>query len=66
MSFQSLNIQQEYRSPQNNIVTEFYIPVLEKAVSELNTCGYEFDEIQWIWRNKHLGHFYRIDEYTVE
>lgn len=33
MSFTFLNIQQEYCSPQNNIVTEFYIPVLEKAVS---------------------------------
>lgn len=40
MSFQSLNIQQEYRSPQNNIVTEFYIPVLEKAVSYKRSVGY--------------------------
>lgn len=40
MPFQSLNIQQEYRSPQNNIVTEFYIPVLEKAVSYKRSVGY--------------------------
>ena len=40
MSFKSLNIQQEYRSPQNNIVTEFYIPVLEKAVSYKRSVGY--------------------------
>lgn len=40
MSFQSLTIQQEYRSPQNNIVTEFYIPVLEKAVSYKRSVGY--------------------------
>lgn len=33
MSFTFLNIQQEYSSPQNNIVTEFYIPVLEKSVT---------------------------------
>lgn len=40
MSFQSLNIQQEYRSPQNNIVTEFYIPVLEKSVTYKRSVGY--------------------------
>lgn len=40
MPFQSLNIQQEYRSLQNNIVTEFYIPVLEKAVSYKRSVGY--------------------------
>lgn len=40
MPFKSLNIQQEYRSPQNNIVTEFYIPVLEKAVSYKRSVGY--------------------------
>jgi len=40
MPFQSLNIQQEYRSPQNNIVTEFYIPVLEKSVSYKRSVGY--------------------------
>ena len=40
MPFNSLNIQQEYRSPQNNIVTEFYIPVLEKAVSYKRSVGY--------------------------
>lgn len=39
---------------------------LDKAVSELNACGYEFDEIQWVWRDTHLGHLYRIDEYTVQ
>lgn len=40
MPFKSLNIQQEYRSPQNNIVTEFYIPVLEKSVSYKRSVGY--------------------------
>ena len=40
MPFQSLNIQQEYRSPQNIIVTAFYIPVLEKAVSYKRSVGY--------------------------
>lgn len=40
MPFQSLNIQQEYRSPQNNIVTEFYIPVLKKSVSYKRSVGY--------------------------
>ena len=40
MSFTFLNIQQEYRSPQNNIVTEFYIPVLEKSVSYKRSVGY--------------------------
>lgn len=40
MPFQSLNIQQEYRSPQNNIVTEFYIPVLEKSVTYKRSVGY--------------------------
>lgn len=40
MPFKSLNIQQEYRSPQNNIVTEFYIPDLEKSVSYKRSVGY--------------------------
>ena len=40
MSFTFLNIQQEYSSPQNNIVTEFYIPVLEKSVSYKRSVGY--------------------------
>ena len=40
MPFQSLNIQQEYRSPQNNIVTEFYIPDLEKSISYKHSVGY--------------------------
>lgn len=40
MPFKSLNIQQEYRSPQNNIVTEFYIPVLEKSVTYKRSVGY--------------------------
>lgn len=40
MPFKSLNIQQEYRSPQNSIVTEFYIPVLEKSVTYKRSVGY--------------------------
>lgn len=40
MNFTEINIKQEYRSPQDNIVQDFYIPVLEKAVSYRRSVGF--------------------------
>ncbi len=40
MNFKEINIQQEYRSPQDNIVQDFYIPVLENAVSYKRSVGF--------------------------
>lgn len=40
MNFKELNIKQEYRSPQDNIVQDFYIPVLENAVSYKRSVGF--------------------------
>lgn len=40
MIFPNLSIKQEYRSPQDNIVQDFYIPVLENAVSYRRSVGF--------------------------
>lgn len=40
MNFTEINIKQEYRSPQDNIVQYFYIPVLENAVSYRRSVGF--------------------------
>lgn len=40
MIFPNLSIKQEYRSPQDNIVQDFYIPVLENAVSYKRSVGF--------------------------
>ncbi len=40
MNFKELNIKQEYRSPQDNVVQDFYIPVLENAVSYKRSVGF--------------------------
>lgn len=40
MNFKEINIKQEYRSPQDNIVQDFYIPVLENAVSYKRSVGF--------------------------
>lgn len=40
MNFTKINIKQEYRSPQDNIVQDFYIPVLENAVSYRRSVGF--------------------------
>ena len=40
MNFTEINIKQEYRSPQDNIVQDFYIPVLENAVSYRRSVGF--------------------------
>lgn len=40
MNFTEINIKQEYRSPQDNIVHDFYIPVLENAVSYRRSVGF--------------------------
>lgn len=40
MIFPNLSIKQEYRSPQDNIVQYFYIPVLENAVSYRRSVGF--------------------------
>ena len=38
--FNELQIKQEYRSPQDNIIQDFYIPVLENAVSYRRSVGF--------------------------
>lgn len=40
MIFPNLSIKSEYRSPQDNIVQDFYIPVLENAVSYRRSVGF--------------------------
>lgn len=40
MIFPNLPIKSEYRSPQDNIVQDFYIPVLENAVSYRRSVGF--------------------------
>lgn len=40
MIFPNILIKQEYRSPQDNIVQDFYIPVLENAVSYRRSVGF--------------------------
>lgn len=40
MIFPNLSFKQEYRSPQDNIVQDFYIPVLENAVSYRRSVGF--------------------------
>ena len=40
MIFPNLSIKQEYRSPQDNIIKDFYIPVLENAVSYRRSVGF--------------------------
>ena len=40
MNFSEINIKQEYRSPQDNIVQDFYIPVLDNAVSYKRSVGF--------------------------
>lgn len=40
MNFTEINIKQEYRSPQDNIIKDFYIPVLENAVSYRRSVGF--------------------------
>ena len=40
MSFKEINIKQEYRSPQDNIVQDFYLPVLENAISYKRSVGF--------------------------
>lgn len=40
MIFPNLPIKSEYRSPQDNIVEDFYIPVLENAVSYRRSVGF--------------------------
>lgn len=40
MIFHNLSIKQEYRSPQDNIIKDFYIPVLENAVSYRRSVGF--------------------------
>lgn len=40
MNFTEINIKQEYRSPQDNIVQDFYIPVLENAISYKRSVGF--------------------------
>ncbi|MBO8159624.1 hypothetical protein [Thermosyntropha sp.] len=40
MSFKELNIKKEYRTLQNNIVRDFYIPVLNTSVFYKRAVGY--------------------------
>lgn len=40
MNFLNLTIQQEYRSPKDNVVTQFYLPALGQAVSYKRSVGY--------------------------
>lgn len=40
MTFPNLSIKAEYRSPQDNIVQDFYLPVLENAVSYRRSVGF--------------------------
>lgn len=40
MIFPNILIKQEYRSPQDNIVQDFYIPVLENAISYKRSVGF--------------------------
>lgn len=40
MNFKEINIKQEYRSPQDNIVQDFYISVLDNAVSYKRSVGF--------------------------
>ncbi len=40
MDFKEINIKPEYRSPQDNIVQDFYTPVLENAVSYKRSVGF--------------------------
>lgn len=40
MNFKEINIKQEYRSPQDNIVQDFYLPVLESSVSYKRSVGF--------------------------
>ncbi len=40
MNFKEISIKQEYRSPQDNVVQDFYIPVLENAVSYKRSVGF--------------------------
>lgn len=40
MSFQDLNLKREYRSNKNNIVNEFYIPVLNESILYRRAVGF--------------------------
>lgn len=40
MIFPNLPIKQEYRSPQDNIVQDFYLPVLENSISYKRSVGF--------------------------
>jgi superfamily II DNA or RNA helicase len=40
MAFKDLDIKQEYRSPHDNIVSDFYIPILKHATSYKRAVGY--------------------------
>lgn len=40
MTFRDLTLLQEYRSPEKNIATEFYVPVLKLAVSYSRAVGF--------------------------
>jgi superfamily II DNA or RNA helicase len=40
MAFSDLQIKQEYRSPHDNIVSEFYIPILKHATSYKRAVGF--------------------------
>lgn len=40
MNFEKVGIKPEYRSPQDNVVQDFYIPVLENAVSYKRSVGF--------------------------
>ena len=40
MSFADLKLKQEYRSPQDNVVKDFYLPILCEAVSYKRSVGY--------------------------
>lgn len=40
MSFKSLNLQKEYRSPKNDIVGDMFIPILSNAISYKRSVGF--------------------------
>ncbi len=40
MNFEKVGIKPEYRSPQDNVVQDFYIPVLDNAVSYKRSVGF--------------------------
>ena len=40
MAFSDLQIKQEYRSPHDNIVSDFYIPILKHAISYKRAVGF--------------------------